>query len=77
MKHEHALLTEIITILAKAAARQMSEDERVTLEKDCARAIGSAMMMVERYPDLKANHNFLQLQAAMKVPLHSNNWRAR
>jgi len=35
MQHEQTLLTEITKIRAKAASGQMSDDERVTLEKDC------------------------------------------
>jgi len=65
MQHEKGLLTEITEIRAKAVSGQLSDDERVELDNKMSKVLGGIMVAVENYPDLKANQNFLQLQAAM------------
>lgn len=65
MKHEAGTLKEITEMRAKAISGNLSDDERVSLENKMTKAIGGIMVAVENYPDLKANENFLQLQAAL------------
>lgn len=65
MQHEKSTLTEITELRAKAVSGQLSDDEKVSLENKMTKALGGIMVAVENYPDLKANQNFLQLQAAL------------
>jgi LemA protein len=73
-EHERETLTEVIE--ARAKATQVSVDpanlDAAAIEKFQAAqdAISSALsrllVVVERYPDLKANQNFLELQAQLE-----------
>ena len=65
MKHERELLEKITELRAKAVSGQISDDQKVDLENKITKALGGIMVAVENYPDLKANQNFLQLQASM------------
>lgn len=65
MEHERGTLTEITQMRAKAVSGQLSDNERVELENKISKALGGIMVAVENYPDLKANQNFLQLQASL------------
>ena len=65
MKHEQKTLTDITEMRSKAVSAQLSPDEKVALNNQLSKAIGGIMVAVENYPDLKANQNFLQLQASM------------
>ena len=42
-----------------------SNDEKVEINNQLSKALGGMRIAIENYPDLKANQNFLQLQAAM------------
>ncbi|MBN2524234.1 MAG: LemA family protein [Bacteroidales bacterium] len=64
MKHEHNTLSEITDMRSKAVQGGLSEDERVALDNKISKHMAGIMVAVENYPDLKANQNFLQLQAA-------------
>ena len=73
-KHEKTTLTEVIN--ARAAATQIKLDaDNLTPEKirqyesaqgELAQALGRLMVVVERYPDLKANQNFHSLQIQLE-----------
>ena len=65
MQHEKGILEEITNLRTKVISQQLSSDEKVDLDNRITRAIGGIMVAVENYPDLKANQNFLQLQAAL------------
>ena len=65
MKHEKGTLTEITELRAQAMSGNISPDQQVDLNNKISRALSGIMVAVENYPDLKANENFLQLQAAM------------
>jgi len=65
MQHEKSTLTEITELRAKATSSQISDDEKVDLNNKISKALGGIMVAVENYPDLKANQNFLQLQASL------------
>ncbi|MBN1546208.1 MAG: LemA family protein [Syntrophaceae bacterium] len=65
MKHEREVLTRITELRTRALKGELSDDEKVTLDKQMSGAIKGLMVAVEKYPELKANENFLQLQAAL------------
>ena len=65
MEHERGTLTEITELRAKAISGNLSDNEKVELENRISRTMGSIMVAVENYPDLKANQNFLQLQGSL------------
>ena len=65
MKHEQSVLSEITELRTQAMSGQLTNDERVSVDNKITGAIRGMMVAVENYPDLKANENFLQLQAAL------------
>ncbi len=65
MQHEKSTLTEITELRAKAISGNLTDDEKVELNNKMSKALHSINVAVENYPDLKANTNFLQLQAAL------------
>jgi LemA protein len=65
MQHERGTLTEITETRAKAISGNISDDEKIDLDNKFSAMMGKIMVAVENYPDLKANQNFLQLQAAL------------
>jgi LemA protein len=61
MKHERETLERITEARSRAmGARSMGE--RARAEEDLGRALNQFLLVVENYPDLKANQNFLALQ---------------
>jgi LemA protein len=65
MEHERGTLTEITELRAKAMSGNLSDNEKVELDNKIGKAMGSIMIAVENYPELKANQNFLQLQGSL------------
>ncbi len=65
MKHEQGVLSEITALRTRAMSGQLTTDERVLVDNKISGAIKGMMVAVENYPELKANENFLQLQAAL------------
>jgi len=53
---------EAITALRAEAMRETSVSRLGQKEEDLGRGLGRLMALAERYPDLKANENFLSLQ---------------
>jgi len=64
VQHEKSTL-ENITSLRNAAARATSIDDKIAVENQLNSALAGLKVTLEAYPDLKANQNFLQLQAEM------------
>ncbi len=72
--HEENTLTEVINARAKATQMQISIDQldETTLKKlnnvqsELSSAISRLMAISENYPNLKANQNFLDLQAQLE-----------
>lgn len=72
--HESATLENVVS--ARARATQMTVDpENLTPEAiaqyqsaqgELSQALGRLLMLTENYPDLKANQNFLELQAQLE-----------
>lgn len=73
-KHEKETFTAVIEARAKATAINI-DPSKLTPEaikqfqgaqQGISSALGKLMVVVERYPDLKANQNFLELQAQLE-----------
>jgi len=62
--HERELL-EKVTELRSRIGQAKNDDERMGLESQMSGLLGRLLVQLEAYPDLKANQNFLQLQAAL------------
>ena len=65
MEHERGTLTEITEMRAKALSGGISDDDKVQIDNKISKALGGIMVAVENCPNLKANENFLQLQASL------------
>ncbi len=72
--HEKETLEAVIGARAKATSTNidpsaMSNDQLLAFQKaqgNLSQALGRLMMVVEKYPDLKANQNFRDLQAQLE-----------
>ncbi len=62
MKYEKDLLQKVTELRSKAMKPNISEHEKIALDKEITSALGSIMVAVENYPELKANENVLHLQ---------------
>ncbi len=60
-KHEQELLTKITELRSQWGKAQTKQD-RLTAASGLEGMLGRLMVVMERYPDLKANQNFLRLQ---------------
>lgn len=61
VKHERELLTEVTSLRSQWAGAKTTQ-EKVEAARELEGAIARLLLVVERYPDLKANQNFLKLQ---------------
>ena len=62
MTYEKELLEKVTSLRTKAMSPGISDDEKVKLDKEITGMLGSIMVAVENYPELKANENILHLQ---------------
>jgi LemA protein len=65
MQHESGLLERITALRSSATSAPPGSAERMAAEGQLSGALGQLRVAVESYPDLKANTNFLQLQATL------------
>ena len=74
-KHEAETLEAVINARSKATSVQLSPEDLSNpqamsqfqaVQGGLASALGKLMVVVERYPDLKANQNFLDLQTQLE-----------
>jgi len=65
VKHERSLLTELSELRTRATTDGLTPEEHAELDGRTTRALSALRVAVENYPDLKANQNFLQLQASL------------
>ena len=63
--HEREVLENVTRARAAAASSTGSPAEQAAAEAPLVAALRQLMVVVENYPDLKANQNFLQLQAEL------------
>jgi LemA protein len=62
MDHEKSILENITTLRAQAINPNISDNEKIALDAKLSGAVGSIMVAVENYPELKANQNIIHLQ---------------
>ena len=65
MEHEKSLLEEVTKLRADANKPNISDHDKIALDAKVSSALGSIMVAVENYPDLKANENVMHLQATL------------
>ncbi len=73
-QHEKSTLTEVIEARAKATSTTVDASNLTPqaiqafqqAQGGLSQALSKLMVVVERYPDLKANQNFLELQAQLE-----------
>jgi LemA protein len=64
MEHEKSTLVEIAELRSRREAPELKQQEKEELDTKVETAMSRVMLSVENYPNLKANTNFLKLQAA-------------
>jgi LemA protein len=62
MEHEKSLLEEVTKLRAEANKPNISDEQKIALDAKVSSALGSIMIAVENYPELKANENVMHLQ---------------
>lgn len=65
MDHEKSLLSEVTKLRSEASKPNISDGQKIALDAKMSSALGSIMVAVENYPDLKANENVMHLQATL------------
>jgi LemA protein len=65
MKHEKSTLEEITALRSSAMKANISSDEMAKIDSKLSSLLGSIMVAVEDYPELKANENTLHLQHSL------------
>lgn len=65
MEHEKSLLNEVTKLRSEANKPNVSDEQKIALDAKVSSALGSIMIAVENYPDLKANENVMQLQGSL------------
>jgi LemA protein len=65
MAHEKSLLEKITSLRVEAMQPNLSEAQQIKLDAQLTKTLGSFMVAVENYPDLKANQNILHLQQTL------------
>jgi len=62
MEHEKEILQEITQLRSDANKPNISQEEKIDIDHKISAALGSIMVAVENYPELKANENVIHLQ---------------
>ena len=65
MQHEKSILEDITKLRSQANKPNLSDNDKITLDKKITSALGSIMIAVENYPELKANENVMHLQRSL------------
>jgi LemA protein len=65
MEHEQHVLTEVTRLRAKALSGDTSDDEKMEIDRQVSKAVRGILVAVENYPVLRANENFMHLQATL------------
>ena len=65
MEHEKSILEDITKLRTNANKSNISNEEKMALDAKMSAALGSIMIAVENYPDLKANENVIHLQHSL------------
>lgn len=65
MTHEKELLAKVTQLRSQATKPNISDEQKIKLDAQMTSALGSIMIAVEAYPDLKANENVMHLQRTL------------
>ena len=65
MEHERTVLEDVTSLRTKAIKHNLPQNDIIDLDNKMTQALGSLMIAVESYPELKANENVLQLQSSL------------
>jgi LemA protein len=65
MEHEKSTLEEVTKLRADANKPNVSDADKIALDAKVTSALGSIMVAVENYPELKANENVMHLQHSL------------
>lgn len=65
MKHEKSILEEITALRSQAMKPGVDADTMAAFDSKLSSLLGSIMVAVEDYPELKANENTMQLQRSL------------
>ncbi|WP_457747374.1 LemA family protein [Sulfurimonas sp.] len=65
MDHEKSILEDITKLRSQANRANISDEQKIKLDEKLTSALGSIMIAVENYPDLKANENVIHLQHSL------------
>jgi len=65
MEHEKSLLEDITELRAQANRSNATQSDKIALDNKMSAALGSIMIAVENYPELKANENVMHLQRTL------------
>ncbi|HEY9625200.1 MAG TPA: LemA family protein [Crinalium sp.] len=65
MQFEQKTLVEVTRLRSQVVSGRVTGDQRIDVENQISRALGNIMVAVESYPELKANQNFMHLQASL------------
>ena len=65
MQHEKGLLSEVTKLRSDANKPNISDEQKIALDAKVSSVLGSIMVAVEDYPELKANENIIHLQASL------------
>ncbi|WP_316792736.1 LemA family protein [Pedobacter frigoris] len=63
MQYEGDLLTKVVELRAQAGNSNLSNEQKLDIDRQLSSSVRGIMVNVENYPDLKANQNFLNLQS--------------
>lgn len=64
MDFERETLTKVTELRSRATDPGLPSEQKVQVDNQIGQAMRGIMVQVENYPELKANQNFIQLQAA-------------
>jgi len=65
MDHEKSLLEEVTKLRSEANRPNISDKQKMDLDAKITKTLGSIMIAVENYPELKANENVMHLQRSL------------
>ena len=65
MDHEKSILSDLTKLRADANKPNVTDEQKIELDAKVSSALGSIMIAVENYPDLKANENVMHLQRSL------------
>jgi len=65
MEYEKSLFEDVTKLRSQANKPNISDEQKMELDAKVSSALGSIMVAVENYPELKANENVMHLQHSL------------